>query len=486
MKARVRDAVRDSAADAMKNAPGDMYLDVGLDSAERTAEARTVVVVSADVEFRLQLCERLAALRWRVWQASGGAEALLQLESQPVTALLLDGWLPDLEVREFAAHVRLLYPEIEQLHLDGAAGGGDDPAAGPRSSWRNELLHTIREAKEGDANRSPVRRPTTRNSIDEGTTQRGPEAYRAMPDGTVTDGTFSQRSLSLSPGRWLDVQETVESDPVSEMPGRKIKMLLPELVGDSPAMREMARLVYLVAPRSTMVLIEGETGTGKEVVARALHRLSTRSGKPFAVLNCAAIPESLLEAELFGHTRGAFTGAVQSRMGRIEAADGGTLLLDEIGEMPVGMQAKMLRFLESGELQRVGGNEMTQVDVRLIAATHQPLEQQTAEGSFRLDLYHRLAVFPIQVPALRERMEDIQDLSEFFLDQLGQQSPRKRLAPGAAEKLLEHSWPGNVRELMHVLERAVILAGANPEISAADIRYRSHSQLKNNQFPRIS
>jgi transcriptional regulator with GAF, ATPase, and Fis domain len=307
-----------------------------------------------------------------------------------------------------------------------------------------------------------------------------------MPDGTVTDGTFSQRSLSLSPGRWLEVQEAVESVPVSEMPGRKIKMLLPELVGDSPAMREMARLVHLVAPRSTMVLIEGETGTGKEVVARALHRLSTRSGKPFAVLNCAAIPESLLEAELFGHTRGAFTGAVQSRMGRIEAADGGTLLLDEIGEMPVGMQAKMLRFLESGELQRVGGNEMTQVDVRLIAATHQPLEQQTAEGSFRLDLYHRLAVFPIQVPALRERMEDIQDLSEFFLDQLGQQSPRKRLAPGAAEKLLEHSWPGNVRELMHVLERAVILAGANPEISAADIRYRSHSQLKNNQFPRIS
>jgi DNA-binding NtrC family response regulator len=486
MKARLRDAVRDSAADAMKIAPGDMDLDVELDAAERTPEARTVVVVSADVEFRLQLCERLAALRWRVWQASGGAEALLQLESQPVTALLLDGWLPDLEVREFAAHVRLLYPEIEQLHLDGAAGGGDEPPAGPRSSWRNELLHTIREAKEGAANRSPVRRPTTRNSFDKGTPQRGPEAYRSLPDGTVTDGTFSQRSLSLSPGRWLDVQETVESVPVSQTPGRKIKMLLPELVGDSPAMREMARLVHLVAPRSTMVLIEGETGTGKEVVARALHRLSTRSGKPFGVLNCAAIPESLLEAELFGHTRGAFTGAVQSRMGRIEAADGGTLLLDEIGEMPVGMQAKMLRFLESGELQRVGGNEMTRVDVRLIAATHQPLEQQTAEGTFRLDLYHRLAVFPIQVPALRERMEDIHDLSEFFLDQLGQQSPRKRLAPGAAEKLLEHSWPGNVRELMHVLERAVILAGANPEISAEDIRYRSHAQLKNNQFPRIS
>jgi transcriptional regulator with GAF, ATPase, and Fis domain len=276
--------------------------------------------------------------------------------------------------------------------------------------------------------------------------------------------------MSIAHGRWLELQETVGDDRMPALP--EWKMLLPELVGDSRAMREMARLVHLVARRSTTVLIEGETGTGKEVVARALHRLSARAGKSFAVLNCAAIPESLLEAELFGHTRGAFTGAVQSRMGRIEAADGGTLLLDEIGEMPVGMQAKMLRFLESGELQRVGGNEMTQVDVRLIAATHQPLEQQSLDGSFRLDLYHRLAVFPIQVPALRQRMEDIAALSEFFLEQLGEQSPRKRLAYGAAEKLQEHSWPGNVRELMHVLERGVILAGPNPEIGAAEIRYR--------------
>jgi transcriptional regulator with GAF, ATPase, and Fis domain len=212
-------------------------------------------------------------------------------------------------------------------------------------------------------------------------------------------------------------------------------------------------------------------------VARALHRLSTRAEKPFVVLNCAAIPEYLLEAELFGHTRGAFTGAVQARMGRIEAADGGTLLLDEIGEMPVAMQAKMLRFLESGELQRVGNNEMTQVDVRLIAATHQPLEERSAVGSFRLDLYHRLAVFPIEVPPLRERMDDIAALSEFFLEQLGQQNPRKRLGLAAAQKLQEHLWPGNVRELMHVLERAVILAGTNPEIVASDIRYRRSARV---------
>ena len=282
--------------------------------------------------------------------------------------------------------------------------------------WLNELLHVVREAQAG-ANRSPVRRPRVRDAVDRSSIQHEPEALRVLPDGSVTDGTLSQNSLSRAHGRWLEVQEAVGADPVSEMPGRKT--LLPELVGDSPAMREMARLVRLVAPRSTTVLIEGETGSGKEVVARALHRLSARAGKPFGVLNCAAIPESLLEAELFGHTRGAFTGAVQSRMGRIEAADGGTLLLDEIGEMPVGMQAKMLRFLESGELQRVGGNELTRVDVRLIAATHQPLEQQTAEGSFRLDLYHRLAVFPIQVPALRERMEDIVSCRSYFWSSWG-------------------------------------------------------------------
>lgn len=208
------------------------------------------------------------------------------------------------------------------------------------------------------------------------------------------------------------------------------------------------------------------------MVAKAIHRLSDRANKPFAVLNCAAIPEALLEAELFGHTRGAFTGAVQSRTGRIEAAHGGTLFLDEIGEMPLALQAKMLRFLECGELQRVGDNETTRVDVRVIAATHQPLEKRAGEGTFRLDLYHRLAVFPIEVPALRERMEDLSLLAEHILAKLGERMPRKRLREDAAEQLREHSWPGNVRELMHVLERAAILAGDNMEIGAEEIRYR--------------
>ncbi len=189
------------------------------------------------------------------------------------------------------------------------------------------------------------------------------------------------------------------------------------------------------------------------------------------VLNCAAIPEALLEAELFGHTRGAFTGAVQSRTGRIEAANGGTLFLDEIGEMPLALQAKMLRFLESGELQRVGDNETMRVDVRVVAASHQPLQSRAKEGAFRLDLYHRLAVFPVRVPALRERMEDISMLAEYLLGKLGEEMPMKRLTADASAKLMEHDWPGNVRELAHVLERGAILAEDRSEIARDEIRF---------------
>ena len=190
---------------------------------------------------------------------------------------------------------------------------------------------------------------------------------------------------------------------------------LPELIGGSDRMLEVSRRIRLVAKRTTTVLIQGPTGTGKELVARAVHRLSPRADRPFIALNCAAIPEALLEAELFGHARGAFTGAVQRRTGRIEAANGGTLFLDEIGEMPLALQSKLLRFLESGELQRVGENEPVRVDVRIVAATHQSLARRAQEGSFRADLYYRLAVFCIQTPALAEHLEDLATLVEHFL-----------------------------------------------------------------------
>ena len=443
----------------------------GVDRNRARSETRTVVVVSPDVRLRQRLASSLEELRWWVREASGGAEAMMLLEEQGAEAMVVDHWLPDLEVGEFAEQARLLYPEMDLLLLDGEPGGGWSVASGGAgrearavSPRRNELLYAMRGARDRGFDALRFGDGGARESASEfgeSGSMRAAGAYPPAADESVTEA---------SPGAPAEDEETWS---IAREPYDAVRMdPLPELVGGSHAMRELAWLVRLVAPRTTAVLIEGETGTGKEVIARVLHRLSPRAGKPFAVLNCAAIPESLLEAELFGHTRGAFTGAVQSRMGRIEAAHGGTLLLDEIGEMPLGMQAKMLRFLESGELQRVGDNELTRVDVRLIAATHQPLEQRSAEGKFRLDLYHRLAVFPIHVPPLRERMEDIPALVEHFLEQMGQEHPRKRLRLDALTRLNEHLWPGNVRELMHVLERAAILAGARPEIGATEIRYR--------------
>ena len=436
--------------------------------AMETAAVRTVVLASADAGLRQRLRTSLTGLRWQVREASGGAEAMAQLEDSRSEALLVDSWLPDLEVGEFATVIRMLYPSMELLRVDG---GGDGGARSPR---RNELLHALREAQNAPLNDTAVWAAAPDMVPGAGSQAVArvagvlkkdfvQEDLRKREDEARLDS--ARQALSVLMGRPEAARTALPKEP-----------MLPEMVGGSESMRELARLIRLVAPRSSSVLIEGETGTGKEVVARALHRLSNRAGKPFVVLNCAAIPEALLEAELFGHTRGAFTGAVQSRTGRIEAAHGGTLFLDEIGEMPTALQAKMLRFLECGELQRVGDNETMRVDVRVIAATHQPLEKLAtsvgAERTFRLDLYHRLAVFPVEVPALRERMEDLGLLAEHFLEQMGQEMPRKRLTANAMEKLHEHHWPGNVRELMHVLERGAILAGDRMEIGAEEIRLR--------------
>jgi transcriptional regulator with GAF, ATPase, and Fis domain len=198
-------------------------------------------------------------------------------------------------------------------------------------------------------------------------------------------------------------------------------------------------------------------------------------GRPLVVLNCAAIPEGLLEAELFGHTKGAFTGALQRRSGRIEAANGGTLFLDEVGEMPLPLQAKLLRFLEAGELQRVGDNDIVKVDVRVVAASHQPLARQAGQGLFRMDLFFRLAVFLIETPALETHMDDLPCLAQIFLQRLTANSPSKLLTPSAIERLHQHSWPGNIRELAHVIERAYILAENRREITAEEIEFVSFS-----------
>lgn len=231
-------------------------------------------------------------------------------------------------------------------------------------------------------------------------------------------------------------------------------------VAESEAMREVEALVRQVADSRATVMIGGESGVGKEVVARALHRLSSRSGEAFIPLSCAAIPETLLEAELFGHEKGAFTGATGARAGRFEAADGGTLFLDEVGEIPLTVQAKLLRAVQEREVERLGSNRPVKFDLRLVTATHRDLDVAVSAGSFRLDLLYRLRVVEIYIPPLRERPEDLMPLAEMFLARSAEREGRTSLQIGrdAERALLAHSWPGNVRELENVMERATVLA----------------------------
>lgn len=428
---------------------------------------RTALVASADRSFRQRLNEILTGLRWQVREASGGAEAWTEAESAAPEAVIVDSWLPDLDHGEFLKDFRSFFPEVDLLTTDGMS-----THEGVRGPHRQELLYALRRSQDTDTaawNSAPA------------LIQSDPAARASAPEVLALPDRMGVSSLSRK-------QVMSDATPISAVPDAPPSLRvvesrpeparisstaerLPELVGNAPCMLEVSRRIRLVAARSTPVLIEGPTGSGKELVAEALHRLSLRARKPFVAINCAAIPEALLEAELFGHTRGAFTGAVQGRVGRIEAADGGTLFLDEIGEMPLALQAKLLRFVESGELQRVGDNETVKVDVRIVAATHQPLAQHAQAGSFRSDLYYRLAVFLIRTPALADHIEDLPLLIGHFLERMGREMPIKRIDSAAQAKLEAHSWPGNVRELEHVLERAAILAGDASVLTSQEIDF---------------
>ncbi len=418
---------------------------------------RTALLAISDASFRQRLNQKLTGLRWQVREAETGAQAWAEAESSAPETIILDSWLPDLDLAEFLNDFRCSFPMVDVIDAHGAS-----PCDAPRSPYRQEIFYALRTSQENDT-----------------------AAWKSAPD--LNDGNHL-RDLKKSPvflrtAAGELVAETTETSaealrrPVLVSPtppaprDQQVTERLPELVGNSPSMLDVSRRIRLVAPRSTPVLIEGPTGSGKELVAEALHRLSTRSRKPFVAINCAAIPEALLEAELFGHTRGAFTGAVHGRTGRIEAADGGTLFLDEIGEMPLSLQAKLLRFVECGELQRVGDNETLKVDVRIVAATHRQLALRTQDGTFRSDLYYRLAVFLIRTPALIEHGEDLPLLVSHFIEKMGRIEPIKRVDMTAMAKLKQHDWPGNVRELEHVLERASILAGDSTTITAGEIDF---------------
>ena len=417
---------------------------------------RTALLASADPSFRRRLNATLTGLRWQVREAETGAQAWAEAETSVPEAAVIDSWLPDLDKAEFLRDFCLAYPGVDVIDAEGAASSD-----GPRSPNRQEIFYALRTSEDTDT-----------------------ASWNAAPDLSDRKSASDPKKTPLGVRALSDKPVAQVPEPPGEIPGGPVLVApaplkresaslahLPELVGNAESMLDVSRRILLVAPRSTPVLIEGPTGSGKEIVAEAVHRLSTRSRKPFIAINCAAIPEALLEAELFGHTRGAFTGAVQGRMGRIEAADGGTLFLDEIGEMPLALQSKLLRFVECGELQRVGDNETLKVNVRLVAATHRQLAKCTRDGTFRSDLYYRLAVFLIPTPALIDHMEDLPLLVGHFLEKMGRHEPVKRLDASAMAKLKQHDWPGNVRELEHVLERAAILTGDTASISGREIEF---------------
>ncbi|MDE3136830.1 MAG: sigma-54-dependent Fis family transcriptional regulator [Acidobacteriota bacterium] len=388
------------------------------------------MIASSSEEFRHRIVAHVGASFGPVTEAVGGADALAKLNESPCRYLVLDRHLADLNPDELEDMLRKMYPALEVILLDSESGVSD--------------LSVMSEA-------APELPP------DENNVQAAAEMVGALE--TIDETT-------ASPANAPAIEETSEEPP--PLRGDTRVEPLPGMLGSAPGMVTVFRLARLVAPRNTTVLVMGKTGTGKELVARAIHDLSPRARGPFVTVNCAAIPEALLEAELFGHARGAFTGAVQSRLGRIHAAHGGTLFLDEAGELPLSMQAKLLRFLQYGEVQRLGSSDVFRVDVRVVAATNADLGERVERGEFRSDLYYRLSVFPIELPPLRERDEDIAPLAMHHLEKLCRESstPPKTLTQAAKALLKRHSWPGNVRELQHAVERAFILAEEEQEIRA--------------------
>jgi formate hydrogenlyase transcriptional activator len=291
-----------------------------------------------------------------------------------------------------------------------------------------------------------------------------PMRLDSPPSQPVLDRSIRRQPLPISDEDLLESEETATAwnRIARQAPYRdhRINSAFREIIGESAALKAMLDLVSVVAPADSSVLILGETGTGKELIARAIHNLSNRRQKAFVKLNCAAIPLGLLESELFGHEKGAFTGAVARKTGRFDLADKGTLFLDEVGDIPLELQAKLLRVLQEREFERLGSNQTHKVDVRLIAATHRDLAGMVRQGTFREDLYYRLKVFPICVPALRQRSEDIPRLVRHFVSLYAQRMNKTidTIPSETMDALLRYRWPGNVRELQNFVERAVILS----------------------------
>ncbi|HEX7186310.1 MAG TPA: sigma-54 dependent transcriptional regulator [Thermoanaerobaculia bacterium] len=389
----------------------------------------SVLVVDDEAAIRDSLRMILEFEGYRVEEAAGGSQALARVNERPPDAVLLDIKMPEMDGLEVLKAFRERGYDMPVLMISGHA----DVATAVEATRRGAY----------DFFEKPLQRErilvSLRNAVD---------SYRLQTENTV-----------------------LRQEPE-------------QLVGNAPAMRRLREMIERAAPTPATVLITGESGTGKELVARAIHRLSPRRDRPMVQVNCAAIPEELIESELFGHEKGSFTGAVRRQLGKFVAADGGTIFLDEIGDMSARTQAKVLRVLQNGEVEPVGAEKTVQVDVRVVAATHRNLEEEIAAGRFREDLYYRLNVIPVRTPALREHMEDIPMLVEYMVRryaELNNYKP-KELSAEAIAHLKSLPWRGNVRELKNLIERLLILSpgdkitredvitatgGARPELSGA-------------------
>ncbi len=389
---------------------------------------RPLLLVDDEGAFRRGVAEYLSGTGFAVTEASTVAEALEHLEGFAFDVVLTDLRLPDGEGTAVLEAARARYPEILVIVVTGHG--------------------SIRAAVEA--------------------IRQGAADFVTKP--------FQLAELDLALGRALERQRLqAENTYLREQLRERYR--LAQLVGRSPAMQEVFKIVETVAPTNSTILILGETGTGKELVARAIHQISPRAGEKFVALNCSAIPESLLEAELFGHVKGAFTGAVASRPGRFELAHRGTLFLDEIGTMPVPLQAKLLRALQEREVERIGEARPIKIDVRVLAATNANLDAMVRQGTFREDLFYRLNVIPVQLPPLRDRRDDVPLLVRDMLQRLGAQSMPVRtdvtFSQEAMRRLMAYDWPGNIRQLENTVERALALSPGRSQIDVSVLPARS-------------
>ena len=391
-----------------------------------------VAVVDDDIEMGRVVKDLLTEEGYEVWQFSSAAEALVRFKKELPHVLITDNKMKEIDGLMFLKKVQADHPEIITVMMTAFGS-----------------IETAIEAM-----------------------KLGAYHYLVKP--------FKNDELVLTVQRAVERVELKQENKILKRELNKT-FSLESIVGKSPAMTSVFDLIKLVSSATANVLISGESGSGKELVARALHNSGPRKSKPFIPLNCTAIPENLLESELFGHVKGSFTGAINDKKGLFEEANGGTLFLDEIGDLSLPLQAKLLRVLQDRQIRAVGGNQLKSIDVRIIAATHRDLRIMAKDGKFREDLFYRLNVVPIRVPSLRERTEDIPLLVENFITKFSAQnnSRVKGIAADAMAILMAHPWPGNVRELENVIERAMVLSRGD-KIEKAVVLDSALQEAKNN------